>query len=182
VERDEDGITLYFFSSGYTKYEHVTSAEEVRFNFSQERPYGGTQLAEALADAVIPDNLGRPETILVITDGAPDNRQRVEQVITAAAHGLHKSDDLRIVFVQVGDDRKAATWLSTLGSRLGVGDGLDVLPSAQLAKTGLPFAQWVARSIMPDPPSPHHRAAPPGFNLHAARPFSAPSHHSRLRK
>jgi len=56
---------------------------------------------EALRDAVIPDNSGRPETILVITDGAPENRRGVEEVICAASDDLEHGDDLRIVFVQV---------------------------------------------------------------------------------
>jgi len=48
VARDEDGITLYFFSSGYRKFEHVNSASDVTEKFQQTQPRGGTMLAEAL--------------------------------------------------------------------------------------------------------------------------------------
>ena len=102
VARDEDGISLYFFSTGYKKFTHVNSAEVVRWNFNVVgTPKGGTQLTEALEDAVIPDNRGRPETILIITDGAPENRRSVEAVIKAASNKIQDEDDLRIVFVQV---------------------------------------------------------------------------------
>jgi len=170
---DEDGITLYFFSSGYKKFTHVNTVDQVRWNFQNEKPKGGTMLAEALTDAVIPDNIGRPETVLVITDGAPENRRGVEEVIRAAADGLDNGDDLRVVFVQVGHDFGAKAWLSSLRIRLKLPfDILECVSSDQLARTGVPFAQWVARSILPTfdpttlPPDDMSflSAPPPGMN------------------
>ena len=38
VERDEDGITLYFFNTGYRKHARVNSADQVRWLFDQEKP------------------------------------------------------------------------------------------------------------------------------------------------
>ena len=67
------------------------------------RPKGGTQLTEALVDAFVPDNRGRPETVLVITDGAPEHRPSVELAIVEAAEAAQHDDDLRVVFVQVGE-------------------------------------------------------------------------------
>ena len=150
VERDEDGISLYFFSSGYTKATHVNSVEMVQYHFRQVQPRGGTMLVEALRDAVIPDNRGRPETILVITDGAPENRRGVEGVIKVAAGRAVSHEDLRIVFVQVGSDASAAKWLGEIDGKIGTSGVVTAVSSAQLARSGLPFAQWVARSIMPD--------------------------------
>ena len=43
----------------------------------------------------------KPMTLLVVTDGAPDNRQAVEDVIRRASDALVAPDDLRILFVQV---------------------------------------------------------------------------------
>ena len=102
-------------------------------------------------DAVVPDNIGTPETILVITDGAPEDRAAVEVVIQMAADALVNPDDLRIVFVQVGNDPSATRWLSNLDDNLDCKfDIVDVITSEQLLRTGVPFAQWVARSVMPD--------------------------------
>ena len=35
VERDEDGISLYFFSTGYKKFTNVNTVEAVRWNFGK---------------------------------------------------------------------------------------------------------------------------------------------------
>ena len=68
VERDDDGISLYFFSSAWEVHRNVTSASRVRELFAlRGPPKGGTRLEEPLRDAVQPDNFGTPETILVIT-------------------------------------------------------------------------------------------------------------------
>jgi hypothetical protein len=105
--------------------------------------------SEALADAIGPDNLGRPETILVITDGAPENRQTVEYVIQNASEMMHSEDDIRIVFVQVGVDASATRWLGSLKQRLHTKfDIVETISSAQLSRTGVPFAEWVSQSII----------------------------------
>mmetsp|Transcript_4840 Transcript_4840/g.6231 ORF Transcript_4840/g.6231 Transcript_4840/m.6231 type:complete len:467 (+) Transcript_4840:57-1457(+) len=153
VSRDEDGITLYFFSSGYRKSTHVNSEDMVKYCFAQEQPKGGTELGLALADAVLPDNIGKAETILVITDGAPDNRKQCEHIIQAASAGLVNEDDLRIVFVQVGSDPTATRWLNQLKNpnHLNIKHNIvETITTHELLKTGIPFAQWVGKSVMPD--------------------------------
>ena len=148
VEHDEDGISLYFFSTGYRKFTHVNSALEVKEKFSSTRPKGGTQLVGALEDAVIPDNRGRPETILVITDGAPENRQAVEKVLVDTSEATEYSDDLRVVFVQVGSDAGASRWLSTLDERLGCPVGVvNTATTAQLQDSGLSAPEWVDKVV-----------------------------------
>lgn len=118
-----------------------------------------------MADAVTPDNFGTPETIIVLTDGAPDNRKAVEKVIQAAANGLSAPDDLRILFIQVGTDASAMRWLRSIDSGGGGGGavrngGDDELPckfrivdtahTEDLLATGIPFAKWVSRAIFAD--------------------------------
>ena len=44
VARDEDGISLYFFSSGYKVHRRVNSEGEVRALFAATEPRGGTQV------------------------------------------------------------------------------------------------------------------------------------------
>jgi len=148
IARDEDGISLYFFSTGYNKFTLVNSADVVRERFALVRPKGGTQLTEALVDAFIPDNKGRPETILVITDGAPENRRSVEDAIVEAVTATKFDDDLRVVFVQVGTDAGASRWLSALDAALQCPPGVVQATTAeQLAESGLSLAQWVAQVV-----------------------------------
>jgi hypothetical protein len=274
VERDNDGITIYFFSSGFTKHEHVCSAQHVQQLFRDVKPRGGTRLAPVLADAMAPycahknetdedadddsisggsgiDSAGggdgarnefgggygdvtppqpgrgdanertgrqeendkqrgtdtvsqqttlekevsreqgqahaletreqqmealekrqpqqrqkdkarwasrhrakqpsKPSTLLVVTDGAPDNRGAVEEEIRRASNSLIEHDDLRILFVQIGTDKGAQRWLEALDQNLECkADIVDTMGFGELRRTGIPFAQWVARSIMAD--------------------------------
>jgi Mg-chelatase subunit ChlD len=148
IEKDEDGISLYFFSTGYKKFKLVNSASVVKDHFASERPRGGTQLTEALEDAVIPDNKGRPETILVITDGAPENRRSVEDAIVGAAMATTYDDDLKVVFVQVGNDAGARKWLAALDATLQCPAGVvHATTSEDLEGSGLTLAQWVAKVV-----------------------------------
>ena len=75
-EFDSDGISLYFFSTHFSKFENVKTAEDVIRIFKANEPDGSTNLSEVLQDAIKPDNFIRsksgkhvkrkPETILVI--------------------------------------------------------------------------------------------------------------------
>jgi uncharacterized protein with von Willebrand factor type A (vWA) domain len=81
TEQDSNGISLYFFSNGYKSYHNVTDASKVMELFDQNKPGGGTQLTNVLEDAIRPDTPGRSETILIITDGEPNNIHNVENTI-----------------------------------------------------------------------------------------------------
>ena len=75
----------------------------------------------------------------------------MEVLLQNAANALVNSDDLRVVFVQVGNDASAARWLSNLDNDLKCKfDIVDTISSEQLVRSGVPFAQWMARSVMPD--------------------------------
>ena len=47
---------------------------------------------------------GKPETILVITDGQPNDENGVKNVIIEATKKLQRDEDLSISFVQIGND------------------------------------------------------------------------------
>jgi hypothetical protein len=127
-EFDADGISLYFFSSRFQKFENVKTAEEVNRHFNDNRPSGSTALAQVLEDAVAPDNFvlsksgkhkhRKPETILVVTDGVPDDRPGVEKVIVNAANSLDEDQELSVTIIQIGDDASAAKWLKKLDDEL----------------------------------------------------------------
>jgi len=113
VEQDPDGISLIMFDYEADETEDVQTAAEVMKLFKANPPRRGrTHLDLALALAVEPDTVGRAETILVITDGAPDSgggardpiRGNVENIIVKAARQLCRDEDLSISFIQVGSD------------------------------------------------------------------------------
>ena len=121
---DADGISLYFFNNRFEKMDNVRTSEEVMQHFAARSPGGGTKLAGVLEDAVKPDGVDlsgkrRPETLLVISDGEPSDRDEVERVIINATKQYMTCDeDLSITFIQVGNDKDAEKWLGTLDDDL----------------------------------------------------------------
>jgi vWA found in TerF C terminus len=125
-ELDPDGITVYLFSGKFKRYDQVTAAK-VATIFQENDPSGRTDLAAVLADAVnsffqrkaarqIPAN---GEMILVVTDGEPDDRKAVMDVILGATQRLDRDEELAISFIQVGTDATATTFLKILDDDLG---------------------------------------------------------------
>ncbi len=125
-ELDPDGITVYLFSGKFKRYDNVTAAK-VGTIFQENDPSGRTDLAAVLTDAVnsyfqrkaagqIPAN---GEIILVVTDGEPDDRKAVMDVILAATQKLDRDEELAISFIQVGTDETATKFLKILDDDLG---------------------------------------------------------------
>jgi vWA found in TerF C terminus len=125
-ELDSDGMTVYLFSGKFKRYDNVTSAK-VSSIFQENEPNGRTDLASVLKDATtnffqrkaqgqIPAN---GEIILVVTDGEPDDRKAVMQVIIDASQQLERDEELAITFVQVGTDEAATKFLTILDDDLG---------------------------------------------------------------
>ncbi len=122
---DPDGITVYVFSGKFRRYENVTSMK-VSQVFQENEPSGRTDLASVLKDAI--DNYfqrkiakqAKPngETILVITDGEPDDRKAVMRVIIEASRQMDRDEELAISFIQVGNDVHATRFLKVLDDEL----------------------------------------------------------------
>ncbi|TAF37172.1 MAG: VWA domain-containing protein [Oscillatoriales cyanobacterium] len=101
-ELDPDGITVYVFSGRFKRYENVTSAKVVQI-FQENEPSGTTNLAAVLLDSLNSyfqrKASGKTklngETILVVTDGEPDDR-----------------------FIQVGNAPEATKFLKILDDEL----------------------------------------------------------------
>jgi Mg-chelatase subunit ChlD len=97
---------------------------------------GRTDLASVLQDA-IDSYLGRKaqgsakangETILVITDGEPDDRRAVMKQIIETSRKLDRDDELAISLIQVGSDRQATEFLKALDDQLqGAGAKFDIV-------------------------------------------------------
>jgi hypothetical protein len=139
---DPNGITLYTFSGRFRRYDNVT-ASRVDQVFLENDPIGSTNLASVLQDATnnyfqrkaSGATLG--ETLLVVTDGAPDDRRAVIDVIIRATEKMESDAELAISFIQVGDDPGATTFLKALDDQLeGVGAKFDICDTITIDDMG----------------------------------------------
>jgi uncharacterized protein with von Willebrand factor type A (vWA) domain len=125
-ELDPDGITVYLFSGKFKRYDNVNGAR-VASIFQEHDPSGRTDLAGVLADALnnyfqrkaAGKTQANGETILVVTDGEPDDRKAVMQVILDASQKIDRDEELAISFIQVGTDESATKFLKILDDDLG---------------------------------------------------------------
>ncbi|HEY9617327.1 MAG TPA: VWA domain-containing protein [Microcoleaceae cyanobacterium] len=131
---DPDGITVYVFAGRFKRYDDVTSSK-VEQIFMENDPNGTTNLASVLQDATNQyfqrKSAGKTkpagETILVITDGEPDDRRAVMEVIISATRQMERDEELAISFIQVGNDPAATKFLTALDDQLeGVGAKFDI--------------------------------------------------------
>jgi uncharacterized protein with von Willebrand factor type A (vWA) domain len=131
---DPDGITVYVFSSRFRRYDNVTSAKVAQI-FLENEPSGTTNLAGVLKDATDQyfqrkaSGQTQPggETILVITDGEPDDRKAVMVAIVEASRQMEQDEELAISMIQVGNDATATQFLKALDDQLqGVGAKFDI--------------------------------------------------------
>jgi hypothetical protein len=139
-EFDPDGITVYLFSGRFKRYDNVT-ANKVSQIFKENEPSGRTDLAAVLQDATNSyfqrKAAGRTkpngETILVVTDGEPDDRKAVMKVIIEASRRMDRDEELAISFVQVGTDLQATKFLKVLDDELqGAGAKFDIVDTVTM--------------------------------------------------
>jgi uncharacterized protein with von Willebrand factor type A (vWA) domain len=137
---DPDGITVYLFSGKFKRYDNVT-ANKVSQIFTENEPSGRTDLAGVLADALshffrrksAGQIKANGETILVVTDGEPDDRKAVMKVIIEASRKLDRDEELAISFVQVGNDATATQFLKALDDELqGAGAKFDIVDTVTM--------------------------------------------------
>jgi uncharacterized protein with von Willebrand factor type A (vWA) domain len=124
-ELDPDGMTVYLFSGRFKRYDNVTATKVVQI-FQENEPSGATNMAVVLQDA-LNDYLRRKasgktkpngETILVVTDGEPDDRKDVMKVIIEASRKIDRDEELAISFIQVGNAPEATKFLKILDDEL----------------------------------------------------------------
>jgi uncharacterized protein with von Willebrand factor type A (vWA) domain len=130
-----DGITLYLFSNRFQRYDRVTS-ETVEQIFQENQPSGGTNLVAVLQDAInryfqrkaAGEAKPSGEIILIVTDGEPDNRMAVSEVIMKATQQMERDEELGISLIQVGNDPQVAKYLKSLDDMLlGLGAKFDIV-------------------------------------------------------
>lgn len=136
---DPDGITVYLFSGKFKRYDKVTAAK-VEQIFQENDPMGGTNLTAVLQDAVNQffqrKKAGQAkggETILIITDGEPDDRRSVFEVIIETTKRMDSDEELGISFIQVGSDPSATDFLKALDDRLmSIGANFDIVDTVTI--------------------------------------------------
>jgi uncharacterized protein with von Willebrand factor type A (vWA) domain len=155
-EIDLDGITVYLFSGRFRRYDNVT-ADKVNQIYAENEPMGRTDLASVLLDAV--DNYFRRkaageakangETIVVITDGEPDDYKSVMRVIIEASRQIERDEELAICLIQVGNDRKATQFLKALDDQLqSAGAKFDIVDTITIDDMqGLTLAEVLLNAI-----------------------------------
>lgn len=131
---DKDGLTLYAFNGAFKRHDNVT-ADKVDQVWQEHEPKGSTALHLVLKDAL--DNYftrkaagqtKEGETLLVATDGVPDDKEAVVRVIIEAANKIEKDEELAIQMLQIGKDADAAKFLKGLDDDLtGKGAKFDIV-------------------------------------------------------
>ena len=153
---DPDGITVYLFSGRFRRYDNVTS-DKVTTIYEQNEPMGKTELASVLFDAVnnyIERKLAgeaKPngETIVVITDGEPDDCKAVMRVIIEVSQQLDRDEELGISLIQVGKDAKATKYLKALDDQLeSAGAKFDIVDTITIDEMeNVPLAEVLLKAI-----------------------------------
>ena len=137
---DPDGITVYVFSGKFKRYDDVTASKVAQI-FQENDPAGTTNLAFVLQNAVdsyfkrkaAGQTKPQGETIIVVTDGEPDDRRAVFEVIINASRQMERDEELAISFIQVGSDPQATKFLKALDEQLqGVGAKFDICDTVTL--------------------------------------------------
>lgn len=118
-ELDSDGLGLVLFSGTSIVKEDGVTVSRIKDMFVSTRPSGGTPLAEALEAALqLAGKSDKKDFIIVFTDGIPDDRNKVADVIRKQANSQETDDACTILFVQVGHDVQAVAYLRSLDDDL----------------------------------------------------------------
>jgi uncharacterized protein with von Willebrand factor type A (vWA) domain len=154
---DPDGITVYLFASRFRRFDHVGPSRVIQI-FQENEPAGGTDLAAVLTHAFA-DYFARKsqrrtkkngETIVVITDGEPDDPKAVMQAIIDASRRIDRDEELAVLMLQVGTDERATRFLKALDDDLvRVGARFDICDTVtMLEMEDTPLADVLLNAIL----------------------------------
>ncbi len=135
IKYDKHGIDACFFGSQTFWCKHVESEEKLVQTFDQMRPEGSANLADALQEAFNKhfkrkkENPDQKTILLVITEAAPDDKEKVENAIVACTQKINKKEifhyhhhkkslEIGIRFFHVGADQGAVAFLNELDGDL----------------------------------------------------------------
>lgn len=122
---DPDGITVYLFSGRFRRYDNVT-ADKILQIYQENEPMGKSNLKSVLQDAldnyfqrkITGNTKPNGETMLIITDGIPDEPKEIIRVIIDASQKIDRDEELGISFIQIGNDKKATQYFQALDDEL----------------------------------------------------------------
>jgi uncharacterized protein YegL len=131
VKRQGFPMKLVLFSSKAKLFDAVT-ADNLQAIWEENEPFGGTNLADALKLVLDLFFMTRNQPgkkkkmiVVVITDGAPDNREDVAKVVVDASHMISEDSELGLQFIQIGRDAAASKFLQWLDVALKADDPKD---------------------------------------------------------
>ncbi len=141
-EIDPDGITVYVYSGRFRRYDNVT-ADKITEIYAQNEPMGKSDLKSVLKDAL--DNYFKRkvkgetkpngETMLIITDGIPDEPKEIMKLIISATKKMDRDEELGISFIQIGKDKKATEYFTALDDLLeNAGAKFDIVDTVSMEK------------------------------------------------
>lgn len=139
---DDNGISLVFLNKPQG-HDGVRSPDDVSRIVAQTPLSGSTPLGPALRRKVLEPyffgparghTLPKPVLVIIITDGEPDNKQDVYQVLAELKQATTqmRSKACGIEVAQVGNDPGASRFLNELDADRNVGDVVDVTSSFEL--------------------------------------------------
>jgi uncharacterized protein YegL len=125
VQYDPDGLTVCRFAGKVRVYDNQTP-DRVKQIFAESRPMGGTNTKEAietLAKMLLDKQAAAGASanaicIICFTDGEPDDKVGLAQVIVDITKRIKDRSQIGILFVQVGNDPLAAAYLDKLNNDL----------------------------------------------------------------
>jgi hypothetical protein len=115
-----EGIELVTFGTSYTIRKNC-SPEAVKALFSRQLPEGATDLSaplKALFNQHFLENSKRPMLIAVFTDGMPNRGAFLNDVIIDATRKMRSPEEIRLVFMQIGNESDGRALLETLDNYL----------------------------------------------------------------
>lgn len=139
IKHDEDGITISLFGGDKVDiYENVKDASKIDQIFTERKPGGSTPTGlvlekhlNAYLDAKKAGKNPKPIIIACITDGQPDDRNQVKEVIKKATQDMDNDAEIGITFLQVGNDSSAEAFLKELDDDL-KGSKFDIVNTEKL--------------------------------------------------
>ena len=141
-------FTIITFNGEY-RLRSNCSAAEVQSTFNNNHPEGATDLATPL-DFVLKDylqhNRANPLLVVVLTDGVPAAPELIEKSIIETTHQMAISEQIKIVFFEIGNDSDGRALIRQLDAGL-VSEGarydiVDANTFERLQQVGLKAALY----------------------------------------
>lgn len=116
---DTDGLDLVLFNKSKIQSKTGASPADIQSFLESANPSGGTPMAQALSEALtLAGKSDKKDLIVIFTDGEPDDKTAVAKVIKEQANRQEKDEDCTLLFVQIGYDKDATTFLEKLDDSL----------------------------------------------------------------